>query len=297
MNRNQGGNGTLRPQRGFTLIELLVVISLIALMMGILLPLLGKSRQVALSGACLSNQRQLMIAIESHTIENKGLYPNRMPTTAAGAVLSNDPLIQYAQNDEIQGIELPDLLPARPRSWVAAASSNIRQISVGYTAYQQDNKPAYQRLDAPEFVCPADEDPVGPTFGGWMSDESIDRSYVFNGFNDFKYAYTSWTNQIDNWAVPRDLLVKPSATATLSEKKSGLGRAHQFHMDVFADFNPVDVLVQDRHNSGATHTFADGSVRLMDPYESASPENLWGLKQATRDELTYVPDRYDDNWQ
>lgn len=283
---------------GFTLIELLVVISLIALLMGILLPLLGKSRRVALAGACLSNQRQLMIAIESYTIENKGLYPNRMPTTAAGVVWDSDPLIRYAQNQEFQGIELPDLLPARPRSWVAAANSKIRQISVSYTVYQNDNKRFYPRVDAPEFVCPADDDPVGPTYGGWMPDESIDRSYVFNGFNDFKYTFASWTNQIDNWAVPRDLLIKPSATATLSEKKSGLDRAHLFHVDVFADFNPVDVLVQDRHESGATHTFADGSAKLMEPFASSSPENLWGIKQATRDELVYLPDGRDfGDWQ
>jgi prepilin-type processing-associated H-X9-DG protein len=56
----------------FTLIELLIVVGLISVIMSLLLPVIGKARAAARSTACLSNVRQLGMAWQLYTAENKG---------------------------------------------------------------------------------------------------------------------------------------------------------------------------------------------------------------------------------
>ncbi|MEM6332184.1 MAG: prepilin-type N-terminal cleavage/methylation domain-containing protein [Planctomycetota bacterium] len=63
-----------RGHRGFTLIELLVVISIIALLIGILLPSLSAARSTARSVQCKSYLRQLHAANETYAVDFAGYY-------------------------------------------------------------------------------------------------------------------------------------------------------------------------------------------------------------------------------
>lgn len=65
----------MKKQRGFTLVELLVVIGIIALLIGILMPALGKARQNANRAACLANMHSLGLAIAMYTNQWKGTLP------------------------------------------------------------------------------------------------------------------------------------------------------------------------------------------------------------------------------
>ncbi len=62
--------------RAFTLLELLVVVAIIAILAAFLLPVLHRSKQKAQSISCVSNLRQLGMAVRLYADENQ----NRLPT-------------------------------------------------------------------------------------------------------------------------------------------------------------------------------------------------------------------------
>jgi len=66
---------TISRNDGFTLVELLVVISVIGLLMGILLPAIGKARGAAKRVHCASNLRQIGIAFRAYLDDNRDIFP------------------------------------------------------------------------------------------------------------------------------------------------------------------------------------------------------------------------------
>jgi prepilin-type N-terminal cleavage/methylation domain-containing protein/prepilin-type processing-associated H-X9-DG protein len=69
-------------RRGFTLIELLVVIAIIAILAAILFPVFAQAREKARGAACLSNVKQLGLAIQMYVQDYDETLPNHAADTA-----------------------------------------------------------------------------------------------------------------------------------------------------------------------------------------------------------------------
>jgi len=73
-------------KRGFTLIELLVVIAIIAILAAILFPVFAKVREKARQTSCLSNEKQLGLALVQYNEDYDEKWPQGSSSTGAGTV-------------------------------------------------------------------------------------------------------------------------------------------------------------------------------------------------------------------
>jgi prepilin-type N-terminal cleavage/methylation domain-containing protein len=79
--KHQRGVG---PSRGFSLVELLIVVAIIAVLIGILLPVLSAARRTTWSAACLSNLRTASMAWNGYLDDNR-FFPFDRPDDARPA--------------------------------------------------------------------------------------------------------------------------------------------------------------------------------------------------------------------
>jgi len=71
----RGDRLTRRPIHGFSLVELLIVIGIIAILIGILIPVIGRARAQARIVACRAQMQNLGSAMQMYRNQNKGRFP------------------------------------------------------------------------------------------------------------------------------------------------------------------------------------------------------------------------------
>ena len=122
-----------RDAAAFTLVELLVVIGIIAVLVGILLPALGRARESANQVKCMANLRQIGTALFMYAGENKGLLP-------VGLAQLDDPL-------------RPGLYKGDPHDWTTLLMKVLSRQKGGDYASQQAVGSNTNSVRA-VFLCP-----------------------------------------------------------------------------------------------------------------------------------------------
>ena len=163
---------THNPRLGFTLVELLVVIGIIAVLVGILLPVLGGARKKARQIKCLSNIRQLGIANQ--------MYMNEF----------QDWNIPYGWGWTQNGPQAPQLTPPNPPASCARAGwGNLDTLAKFYHSPNPGNG-----LFPIAAICP--DATLALTYSTSYNDE--------NGYN-IGMSYGMNTTQLDTgWPAAGD---------------------------------------------------------------------------------------------
>ncbi|HYF49876.1 MAG TPA: prepilin-type N-terminal cleavage/methylation domain-containing protein [Planctomycetota bacterium] len=126
-------------KHGFTLVELLVVIAIIALLAGLLLPVLAKAREGSKRTSCTNNIRQIITGLHLYADDpTQGKFPTSAGTKASALWLAYPKYITDYRVFSCPSSPSADLLKAKAVG--AAITARPTTNPAGECGYQYDDR-------------------------------------------------------------------------------------------------------------------------------------------------------------
>ncbi len=235
--------GRVFEHAAFTLIELLVVIAILGILLGILLPVLARSKDKGRQAVCISNLKQLATGMTLYHGDYNELFP------AAGSRLTYGP---------------------QPEDWI-------------WWQYGRDiQKSAIARhvsgFQPKLFTCPSDKEGVSLQGQGFIANDPYRYSYTLTSYNLTNSANS--TNQInlgmatiitqsrEVYAFRADQIRNPSKKLMLVEEDR-----RTIDDPRWIPHGKHPSLVAERHGKKGTAVFADGHIEAVTPKFGLNPTN------------------------
>src|SRR3954468_11409294 len=150
----------MRKNRAFTLVELLVVIGIIAVLISILLPALGRARRSANTVACMAGLRSILQGMQMYVAENKGYFPGGPNSSGAFLLRSQSP--PFTDNN------CPDIIQTWDWQWPIAGMMGVTSPTGGGAAERIQRFTLLNNFGA--FRCPENQqlaEPFSSPGGTW----------------------------------------------------------------------------------------------------------------------------------
>ncbi len=173
---------TRRRRLGFTLIELLVVIAIIAILAGLLLPALNRAKGKAKQVNCLSNARQLAMAVMMYVEDNGDTFAPSTDYTAPTSQperIWTAKILPYVQSTEVFSC------PSAPNRAFPANWADRGVGSIGYTTGTAYDPTAAEGFPTMTRASMIERATLTPLFGDTPNGPTADkyRGYVFDPYN------------------------------------------------------------------------------------------------------------------